>query len=180
MSLGSFHSLVLCAMSAMLGLAIWHDLAERRIPNSLVLSGALAALALAMTPAGMGWASSVKGGAICFAIFLGLHLLRMVGAGDVKLVGAVGLFQGASGALSLCLTIMLAGGLLSIAWAAWHSQLMASCRNLAGGVATVVSRISGSPSTKGGSFQVSSQKVPYALAIGLGTAVHVVMRLWAR
>lgn len=179
MPLDAFDALVLCAMSAMLVLAIWHDLAQRRIPNQLVLFGSLAALVLAMTPAGMGWAASLSGGAVCFAIFLGLHLLRMVGAGDVKLMGAVGLFQGASGSLSLCVTIMLAGGLLSIAWAAWHSQLMASCRNLAGGVAMVFSRISGSPSTAGGSLQISSQKVPYALAIGLGTAVHVVMRLWA-
>jgi Flp pilus assembly protein protease CpaA len=39
-----------------------------------------------------------------------------MGAGDVKLAGAAGLYFSPSQALSLCLTIFMMGGLMALAW----------------------------------------------------------------
>ena len=83
------------ALTAFLGLAVFWDLAERRIPNALVGVFASAGVALALAlDGGGGQARAVLG----FGAGLGLLLLPfawgVVGAGDAKFFGAVGAFVG--------------------------------------------------------------------------------------
>mgnify|MGYP000225653558 CR=1 FL=1 len=107
------------AMGLMLLMAVATDLRHRRIPNRVVLSGALAGLALALGPGQLGLTLSLLGGLVAFSIFLTLHVLGWIGAGDVKLAAATGLYFSPSQAVQACLMILLAGGLVALLWQAW-------------------------------------------------------------
>src|SRR5690606_34687669 len=111
----------------LLVLAAWTDWRERRIPN---------AICLVLLAAGIGWhalvmdgeglfTSSLAGGlglsasAIgAFAAFVGLfplYLLRVLGAGDVKLATAIGAWVGWQALLPWALLVMIVGGVLALA-----------------------------------------------------------------
>lgn len=167
----------LAALAAMLLAAMWHDTATRRIPNTLVLWGSLTAIGLSLSPHGIGLGSALAGGLVGFLGFLVFYLLRAVGAGDVKLAAATGLFVGHPDMLWVNLLILLAGGLLAIAWALFSGQLGQTLNNLSSGFTQFwLSRQHG-PGAERTAFPVSATRMPYALAIAAGTAVHV-LQLW--
>lgn len=173
MPLSLFDWTHLTALAAMLVAAMWLDAAKRRIPNTLVLWGSLTALGLSMSPHGIGLGSALAGGLVGFLGFLVFYLLRAVGAGDVKLAAATGLFVGHPDMLWVNLLILLAGGVLSITWAVLSGQLGQTLHNLSTGFTQLwLSRQHG-PSDEGRAYALSAARIPYALAIGAGTAVHV-------
>lgn len=176
MTLSLFDWTHLAALAAMLLAAMWQDAAVRRIPNTLVLWGSLTALGLSVSPHGIGLGSAIAGGMVGFFGFLVLYLLRTVGAGDVKLAGATGLFLGHPDMLWVNLLILMAGGVLSVAWALFTGQLAATLRNLQAGLAQLwLNRQHGQLATPN-AFPVGRTRLPYAVAIGMGTAVHVLNR----
>lgn len=66
------------------------------------------------SPAGVGLLQSVGGWAVGIGLFLPLFLLRGMGAGDVKLLGAVGAWLGTLGVLWAALFTTVAGGVLAL------------------------------------------------------------------
>lgn len=115
-TLSIWYAIGMTALGLMLVTAAWADVKSRRIPNSIVLWGAGAALVWAHSPAGIGLSLSLLGGMVAFITFLVLHGWGWVGAGDVKLAGATGLYFSPSHALMLCLTILIAGGVVALMW----------------------------------------------------------------
>lgn len=107
------------SLGLMLLWAAGSDVLTRRIPNQVVLLGSLAALGWALSPTGPGLVMSLLGGTVAFVMFLALHALGWMGAGDVKLAGAAGLYFGPAHAVQVCLTILLMGGLVALAWYGW-------------------------------------------------------------
>ncbi|MBC8254711.1 MAG: prepilin peptidase [Ardenticatenia bacterium] len=89
------------------------DLEERRVPDAVVAAMAvLSAIAVLHLPT-VNLLPTLVGGGVGFLLFLLIAAIRpgAMGAGDVKLAGAIGLISGFPGALvSLCLGIV-AGGL---------------------------------------------------------------------
>jgi len=90
--------LMLAAASVALSIV---DLAEKRLPNTLVLgtAAAFAGLLLVASAIGNDWSAALGallGGAALFGVYLGLALLspRGVGMGDVKLAAVIGLGLG--------------------------------------------------------------------------------------
>ena len=134
-------------LSSLLLLAVWQDLAHRRIPNLLVLCTACAALALAGTPQGIGVVSALVAALSAGAAFLPLYLLRQMGGGDLKLMATAGLLVGMPRVTALCLSVAMAGGLLALCWL-WLGRRQG-------------------PSAAG-----VHQRMPYAVAIALGTGAH--------
>ncbi len=163
------------ALATLLVLASWSDLRMRKIPNTLVIWGVLTAVVLSLTPRGIGLVSAFLGGMVGFLVFLFLHLFKMVGAGDVKLVGAVGMFVGWPDMANVCVAILITGGIVAIAWAVWTSRWSMVLKNLQTGLMQhlQVGRwpAFGQPLI----HQVSPERVPYALAVGLGTAAYYVL-----
>lgn len=105
-------------------LAIVYDLRERRIPNWLVLFGgafALAALATSQ-PYDVGWSEAGLGAAMGFGFLLLFYATGLMGAGDVKFAGALGLWVG----LSDLIPIWVVASLLAFA----HSVLWRNLRDL--------------------------------------------------
>jgi prepilin peptidase CpaA len=97
-----------------LSLSVVYDLRERRIPNALTLGGLCAALCLrlAMEPASI-WAG-VLGAGLGLGVALPLFAIGAFGAGDGKLLVAVGAFLGLDGLPAAILATGIFGGLLSM------------------------------------------------------------------
>jgi prepilin peptidase CpaA len=117
------------AALAVASLACWTDLRTRRIPNALTFGAAGAGLVFHVFVSGSpltalaGWITGVL-------IFSPLFLLRGMGGGDLKLLGAFGAWLGPVMALRIGLWSALAGGLLAIAIALGHGYLGSALRNL--------------------------------------------------
>jgi len=137
------------------GAVAFTDLRNRRIPNSLTVSAAAVALALAVAQAGWhGAVISAAGVLTGLAMFLPLCLAGKLGAGDVKAMGAVGAFLGPVGVLLAAIYTLLAGGIGAVvALVAWRSAAH-------GRAASAVRR----------------QQLPYGLAIACGTLASIVLR----
>ena len=100
------------------------DIRTRRIPNELTAT--MAGLGVGLSAAGV---SGVSVSASIFGFILGLalmmpgHLLGATGAGDVKLMAAVGALVGPAHVVSAFLFTAIAGGVLAIVVAARRQRL---------------------------------------------------------
>ena len=91
------------------------DVRSRRIPNALTFSAAIAALIYQSASAGwLGAQSSVTGWLVGTALFLPFFLLGGMGAGDVKLLAALGAWLGPSETVHLGMYTLIAGGALGL------------------------------------------------------------------
>jgi prepilin peptidase CpaA len=173
----------LFALAALLAHALWSDLRTHRIPNRTVLAGLAAAAALHLVAQVFGtqslageraW-SPLLGLLAGGALLLPLYMLRLFGAGDVKLMAMVGAFVGAPTVLWATLYTFVAGGLLAATYLLLRPDLrervMASLLFQAASVSAPRVR-SASDRRIGAPFN-SGVRVPYALAIALGTAAAV-------
>ncbi len=83
------------SLLTMLAGAIYFDIRTERIPNWLVAAGTVVAVTLhAVNSGALGLLTSVGGLSIAMAILLPFYIAGVMGAGDVKLMAAVGAFTG--------------------------------------------------------------------------------------
>ena len=106
------------------------DVRTRKIPNVLTgpafLLGILVHLVLHGT-AGAG--NALLGAVVAGAILLPGWLMRYTGAGDVKLMAAVGAWLGYPGGLAAAIASLIAGGLIAVFVAARRGMLKQALRN---------------------------------------------------
>ena len=94
---------------------IYQDVRYRRIPNVLVLVALIAGLAINSISGGWhGLTGSLMGFGLGFIPMLLLHIFGAMGAGDVKLFGAVGTILGVSVMPMTLVLVAMLGGLLAI------------------------------------------------------------------
>ena len=177
------NSIPLPLLFALLAAAVWHDVRARRIPNAVVFPGMLAALLLhALLPAGAGLFGAQPGGlgilaalgglALGLAFLLPMYALRLMGAGDVKLLAMVGAFVGAGQVLVIGVFALALGGVLALAFAAGQGSL----RRLVGNawhmaLHSAVAALAGEGAVALPAPAAASGRLPYALAIaGAGAA----------
>jgi prepilin peptidase CpaA len=107
------------------------DLRARRIPNALTFGAAAAALVFALVSAGpWGAALSVGGWMTGAALFFPFFALGGMGAGDVKLLAALGAWLGPVDAVWLAIFASMAGGLLAVVVSLYHGYLRQALVNL--------------------------------------------------
>jgi prepilin peptidase CpaA len=100
------------------------DVTTRRIPNKLTYLGILVAIAGRLALQGWhGLGSALAGGLVGGGAFLIFFLVHAMGAGDVKLITAVGCFVGPGRALEIVLASAIAGGIFAICYALWQGRL---------------------------------------------------------
>jgi len=124
-------SLIHIFVGAVLTFACISDVRTRRIPNVLTFTAIVCALlfhALTGGVAAAGW--SLAGCFLGAALFFPMFALRGMGAGDVKLLAAVGAWLGPSQVAMAALAASLAGGVIAIAVALAHGYLRTAAGNL--------------------------------------------------
>ena len=100
------------------------DVGTRRVPNRL--TGGIAALGLLLAGlqvTGTGFLAAVGGLFVGLLLMLPGHLFGRTGAGDVKLLAALGTLLGPAGAAAAFVYTLIAGGLLVVVVAAQRGRL---------------------------------------------------------
>ena len=148
------------------------DLAMRKIPNVLVLSGLLLALILHLL-SGPPWAPLshwLTGIVAGFFLFLPLYLLRGMAAGDVKLMAMVGGFTGPGLALQIAVLSYLIGGVMALLILVASGRWRDSLRNLWQICQPLLFRLLGVPLVPVPlAPSASVGGIPYGVAVALGT-----------
>ena len=153
-----------------LSLSVIYDLRERRIPNAVTLGGLCAALSirLIMEPTSV-W-TGILGAGLGLLVALPLFGLGAFGAGDGKLLVAVGGFLGLDGLPEAILATGLFGGLLAMVSMGRRGVLLPAllhARDLA--LFWVTGGRAGDRRTLATSAEESA--VPYGVAIAAGAAL---------
>lgn len=173
--LGSyFIEISLAIVLLLLAVAVIYDVRSHRIPNWLVFSGALVGLAYhALSSYGMGAMASIQGLGVGLAAFMPLYLIRAMGAGDVKLMAMVGAYLGPASAFSAVLTVFIVGGVLSITAALRNKAMPRLYENLRFIMADMSMKMMVGGGAQVAIMPVTAGKLPYAVAIACGTAIHI-------
>ncbi len=92
------------------------DVLYRRIPNWLTVSGVVVGIAIntAIGPPVAGLVFSLAGLGVAFGIYVALYALRAMGAGDVKLMAAVGALVGWERWFGIFFVTALIGGVMAL------------------------------------------------------------------
>jgi prepilin peptidase CpaA len=150
------------ALIVVVGLATATDLRHRRIPNVLTFSAVGLGLALNTGFSGLeGLSQSAQGAGLGLGLLLPLFLLRWMGAGDVKLMAAIGALKGPEFVFFACLWAAVFGGAIALVGLIRARRLSLAMAHLYYSGLT--------PDRAGGSFMTGAWRMPYAPAIALGT-----------
>ena len=151
---------------------IAYDFRKRRVPNWLVLSGtvlALAALACGLQPFGVNWTAALSGAALGFSFLLLFYVFGLMGAGDVKFAGALGLWVGLSALVPIWIVASLLAGAHGVLWLFLQRWPLFPRLTLI---------LLGSPSAaNGGASPSRARFIPYAAYLAMAT---VAWRVWGR
>lgn len=111
--------------------AVGFDLATRRIPNVLTFGAALVGIAAHTYVAGLsGGGLSLAGWLVGVAMFFPVFALGGMGAGDVKLLGALGAWLGPGAVVWVGLFSGIAGGVMGLIVAAFFGYLPKALANV--------------------------------------------------
>lgn len=154
-------------------IAVFSDLLVRRIPNAVTFGMVIVALAL-HTWFGQweGLMFSLAGLLIGLICFMPLYLFAAMGAGDVKLLTAIGAIVGAKVVFIAALMTVIAGGVIALAYITVRGGLPAMCRRYVSMFWLLLARqpeyIPPAPG------EAAGLRFPYALAIACGTALAII------
>jgi prepilin peptidase CpaA len=116
-------------------LALWAgglDWRYRRIPNWLTVPGLVAGIAVNTLVSGWpGTKTSLLGAGLGLLLLLPLVLIKALGAGDWKLVGALGGCLGPTRLIAVLIGSMFVAGIMAIGLIVYKGRVRESARNLA-------------------------------------------------
>jgi prepilin peptidase CpaA len=129
--LTSLPPVILFTLAALAITAAVYDCRFRRIPNWLNLSGIIL---------GFGWnlvffhlhgaGRAAEGMLLAMAVYLPFYLLRGMGAGDVKLMAAIGSLVGPANWLVIFIATALAGGIAGAGFSLFKRRFTETCCNV--------------------------------------------------
>ena len=155
------------------GVASWTDLRSRRIPNALTIPALGAALCVhGALGAGQGLLLSACGALAAGALLLPGYLFRFTGAGDVKLLMAVGAILSFPAALFAGLAALIFGGLLGLVTAIRLGRLREILGRTAGLARWAAARAAGVPVA---APETSKIHIPFGVAVALATVTLVLV-----
>jgi prepilin peptidase CpaA len=154
------------------------DYRTLKIPNLLTGGGILFALVyttLVHPAMHTDWTWAPAGMLLGFGAMLPMYMLRIMGAGDVKLMAMVGAFLGADATLTALLFCFVTAGVAALAYAVHHRVLALMLVNVNGILRGMLwsAVASGKPHLQQGAA-VSVGKLAYGVSIALGTTIYLV------
>jgi prepilin peptidase CpaA len=160
------------------------DLRQHRIPNWLTYPGMLIGLVarwvvyrhdsfLGWKGLASGFAGLLLAGGVMFIFFA----VRAMGAGDVKIMAAIGAFVGPGTAVSVLLATAICGGVLAIGYALYRKRMVKTLKNLASVLRFHAwAGVQAHPEVN--LDNPEALRMPYGLAIALGTLYAFAMVRW--
>lgn len=151
-------------------LACWIDYAQRKVPNWL--NAALAAAGIAAQAAYIGWAgvgNAAAGMAVGIAVLIIPWAMHGMGAGDVKLMGAIGAWFGPWLCLAAFCVGAIVGGIIAVAMITVSRKWQYAAANMAVIMTKVQSKehvFSEFGSARG--FGKTSSLLPYGIPLSIG------------
>jgi prepilin peptidase CpaA len=155
----------------------WTDWRSRRIPNWLTVPALL--IGIAANSLALGWAgtkASLLGAALGLGLVLPFVLLKSLGGGDWKLVGALGAFLGPSRLLDVLVVSVLVAGAMAVALIIWKRQIGRTLRNLLHLVVSLFTLHVPPPELS--LDNPDSLKVPFGLALAAGVVLYTARQSW--
>ena len=156
-------------LTGFLLLACLFDVRSRRIPNGLSAGVLMCGATLALLGHGLDglWISAV-GAFTAFAVMIPLYALRFMGAGDAKLMIALGTWSNASVIFATMIYTFLAGAVLAIGVMMVRGGWSSGYSNVRDLLHRVMLRLRGVPVQVVVSTENQTFRLPYALAIAAG------------
>ena len=166
---------------ALLTVAAVIDWRTLRIPNWLTAGGLTFGLIYNTFAAGS-WQQGLSGAAagmvIGMAVFLPVYVLRVLGAGDVKLMGMVGAIVGFPDILQAVLYSLVVGGFAAVGVALYRRAFGRMTTNVVDIVQSMALAVVGgyrpTPALAG---RASIGKLPYGVSIAVGTTTWLTARV---
>jgi prepilin peptidase CpaA len=151
------------------GLAVAWDLRQGRIPNRLTYgSMALGLLLRVVLGGGRGVLDGLAAGLAGGGVFLLFFLVRGMGAGDVKLMTAIGIWSGLRHLVVIMMVTAIAGGILALGYIVARKRGLSTLRNL-GSLLRFHVTVGLAPHPQINLENPQAVRIPYALAIAAGT-----------
>lgn len=178
---------VLLTLGILLGVVAWQDIKQHRISNRVVFVGVVLGFMFnglmpqglgfnSPAPGGLGWLAGLTGLGMGIVILLPFYWLRAMGAGDVKLMGMVGAFLGPGQVLGALLGTFLIGGVMALVIALRAGAIMRLLGNVKFMLLDGVVKVSAGQVPTMDDLPQSVGKLPYAVAIAVGTVGYIVWR----
>lgn len=152
------------------------DIRSQRIPNTLTYTSMVFALIFHVQGSGLhGLLFSLAGLALGLAFFMLPYLMGGMGAGDVKLLGAVGAFLGPRGVFEATLCAAIVGGIYALIILLIKHK---DCRELVARYTTTLKifAATGELYTIPAGENEKQPKLCYGVAIALGTLIAIYLQ----
>jgi prepilin peptidase CpaA len=156
----------------------WTDLRSRRIPNRLTVP-ALAAGILVNTVA-LGWPGArqaLLGAGLGLGLLLPFVLLKSLGGGDWKLMGALGAFLGPARLITVLVITVLAAGVMAVLLVIWKKRIGQTLRNVGHLLASLMTLHLPGPELS--LDDPHSLKVPFGVAVAVAVVLYTVRQAWS-
>lgn len=162
---------MLIILLVMLAAAVATDLLYRKIPNALTFSAAACGLLYHIYFNGLdGFLFSLEGLLLGLGLLLFFHASGMMGAGDVKLMGAVGSILGPAAVFKAFLFTAIAGGIYALIVLAWHGQLFSFMKRIAHSLKLSLMTRGLTLAPNEGKYSLT---LCYGIAISVGTSLSI-------
>jgi prepilin peptidase CpaA len=161
------------ALAAAFALAAgWTDWRSRRIPNWLTVSALLVGLGTNSLLAGWTGAKvALEGAGLGLLLLFPLVLVRALGAGDWKLVGAMGAFLGPHPLLVVLFAAIIIAGIMALALIIYRRRMGQTVRNIGHLLLAYAKGRPGDPSISLDNPQAA--KIPFGVAFAAAVILYV-------
>ncbi|MBV8053450.1 MAG: prepilin peptidase [Acidobacteriaceae bacterium] len=158
-------------------IAGYTDYRWRRIPNWLTVPGLLLGIALnSLAQGGYGVRYSLVGAGLGLLILLPFVLIRSLGAGDWKLIGALGAFVGPHNLITVLFVTVVIAGLMALFVVIWKRRFLQTMRNIGGMLAAMMSLHL--PGREVSLDNPESSKIPFGVAAAIAIVLFAAAQLW--
>ncbi len=155
----------------------WTDWRSRRIPNWLTVPTLF--LGIGVNTLALGWAGakqSLLGAGLGLGLLLPFVLVRSLGGGDWKLVGALGAFLGPPRLIAVLLVAALVAGAIAVVLIVWKKRIGQTLRNLLHILASLFTLHLPGPELS--LDNPESLKVPFGVAVAVAVVLYTVRQAW--